>query len=173
MLPALRQGWSGLSFYQPQPRGRKAADGDEPHADQAIPRRPDPDRLPPSGRSSTACRRRDTALHQRTLMGTGRRHCRQQPGLVQHQPRRDRHYLGRPEQGARRLPGDLEEVQRQVALVQERQHRQRRERLPRWDIPHGLGDGGGNRLQRPGASPVPQLRGQRRRKRTLDGLTCR
>ena len=41
-------------------------------------------------------------------MGTGRRHCRQQPGLVQHQPRGDRHYLGHPQQGARRLPGDLE-----------------------------------------------------------------
>ena len=84
-------------------------------------------------------------------------------------PGRARDHLGGSQPHPRRLPGHLEEVRRQVALLKEREHRPGRQRLPDGYVPHGVGPRRGDRIQRAGARPLLRRQRQPHGERSLVG----
>ena len=91
----------------------------------------------------------------------------QQPGRLKPQPGRAGYHLGRSQRRPRRLPPHVEEVRRQVAVLQKREHGRRRQRLPHRHVPHGVRPRSGNRIQRASTGPLPQQQRQRRTERPL------
>ncbi len=99
--------------------------------------------------------------------GSSERKGRHRPHADQPQPGRARRHVGRSQRRARRLPGHVEEVQRQVDFLQGRHHRRRGQRLPPRYVPHGDRPGRRRHIQGAGARPLPRHERQRRAERTL------